>query len=100
MRVTERLRNLDRRAETIGKRFQRQYDTEPPAWIKHGWLLTLLGPLTLPLTIATSRVTSIAVVTRVRSLLPRSLPMDLKASGVNATDAPQRPLVRTQRSGW
>jgi hypothetical protein len=61
MRVTERLRGLDRRAETFGKRFQRQYDIEPPVWMKYAWLLVLLGPLTFPLSVITSPVVSIVV---------------------------------------
>lgn len=51
MRAAERLRGLDRRAETYGKRFQGQYDTEPPVWLRYAWLLVLLGPLMLPLSI-------------------------------------------------
>ena len=65
MRASERLLTLDRKAEALGKPFQRDYDTEPPAWIRHGWLLTLLGPLTLPLSIATSWVVSVAVMATV-----------------------------------
>jgi hypothetical protein len=58
MSAMERLRGLDRRAET---RFQRKYDTEPPVWLKYSWLLALLGPMTLPLSIATSPVVSVVV---------------------------------------
>lgn len=59
----ERLRGLDRRAETYGQRFHREYDTEPPVWLKYGWLLTLLGPISLPLSIAASPVVSMVLVT-------------------------------------
>ena len=62
MGATERLRGLDRRAETYGKRFQRQHDTEPPVWMKNAWLLVLLGPLSIPLSIATSPIVSLVVV--------------------------------------
>lgn len=61
MRVAQRFRGLDRRAETYGKRFQRPHDIEPPVWMKYAWLLVLLGPLMLPLSIITSAVVSIVV---------------------------------------
>lgn len=61
MGIAERLRGLERRAEAYGKRFERRYDTEPPMWLKHAWLLIFLGPLTLPLTIATSPLVSVVV---------------------------------------
>jgi hypothetical protein len=61
MTATERLRNLDRRAATYGQRFQRQYDAKPPLWLRHAWLLVLLGPLMLPLTMLTSPAVAAAV---------------------------------------
>ncbi len=41
---------------------QRRYDTELPVWIKYGWLVALLGPMSIPLSIATSPVVSRVVV--------------------------------------
>jgi hypothetical protein len=61
MSPAERLRRLDRRAEAFGKRFQREYDAPPPPWLKHAWVLVLLGPLTFPLSIVFGAGTSLAV---------------------------------------
>jgi hypothetical protein len=61
MGVTERMTRLDQRAEDrFGHIFQRNYDTEPPRWLKYGgFALIPLGPMSLPLTFATSsRLTS------------------------------------------
>jgi hypothetical protein len=57
MTATARLRQLDRRAEAWGRRFQREYDTEPPWWMKYGgFVFVLLGPASIPVSLATSPV--------------------------------------------
>lgn len=62
MHVRERLRQLDRRAEAFGRRYQREYDVPPPVWLKYGGLvLILLSPGAVPLSVASSPVVTMAV---------------------------------------
>ena len=62
MRMVERMRGLDRRAETFGQRFQRKHDQQPPAAFKYGYFFILfLSVASILLTVATSRVVSITV---------------------------------------
>jgi hypothetical protein len=53
--VTGRLRQLDRRAEAWGSRFQRDYDVDPPWWVKYGgFVFIFFGPASIPVSLATS----------------------------------------------
>ncbi len=66
MDAAERLRSLDRRAAAFGKRFQRQYDTEPPVWLKYSSVpFILLTSLGIPLSSAFSPLLAMSVLATV-----------------------------------